>query len=82
MFNEYFKLCKIALALPVSTAACERSFSVLKRTKTYLRSTMSDERLSNLGVLSVESERARAINLEDFVDVFAKRHGNSRIKLF
>ncbi len=55
---------------------------MLKQTKTYLKSTMSDERLSNLGVLSVESERARVINLENFVDVFAKRHDNRRIKLF
>lgn len=27
VFFELFRLCKTALALPVSTAACERSFS-------------------------------------------------------
>lgn len=42
---------------------------------------MSGERLSNLGVLSVESGRAKAINLDDFVDVFAKRYSNRQIKL-
>uniref|UniRef100_A0A8C6SRB2 Zinc finger MYM-type protein 1-like n=1 Tax=Neogobius melanostomus TaxID=47308 RepID=A0A8C6SRB2_9GOBI len=52
VFHQMFKLCKIALALPVSTASCERSFSRLKLIKTALRSTMTDERLSNLGVLS------------------------------
>lgn len=82
VFHQMFKLCKIALALPVSTASCERSFSVLKLIKTALRSTMTDELLSNLGVLSVESRRAKAINLDDFVDVFAKKHSNRRIKLF
>lgn len=82
VFHEMFKLYKIALALPVSTAACERCFSVLKLIETVLRNTMSYERLSNLGVLSVESRRARAINLDDFVEVFAKRHGNRRIKLY
>lgn len=30
VFLQMFKLCKIALALPVSTASCERSFSMLK----------------------------------------------------
>lgn len=39
---------------------------MLKLIKTALRSTMTDERLSNLGVLSVESRRAKAINLEYF----------------
>lgn len=33
VFHQMFKLCKIALALPVSTASCERSFSVLKLIK-------------------------------------------------
>ena len=82
VFHEMFKLCKIALALPVSTSSCERSFSVLKLIKTALRSTMTDERLSNLGVLSVESKRAKAINLDEFVDAFAKKHSNRRIMLF
>lgn len=58
----------------MSTAACERSFSVLKLIKTVLRNAISDELLSNLGELSVESRRARAINLDDSVDV--------RIKLY
>ena len=82
VFPEMFKQClNIALALPVSTAACERSFSVLKLVKTVLRISMSDERLSNLGVLSIESKRSKAISLDDFVDVFAKRHNNRRIIL-
>ena len=82
VFPEMFKQClNIALALPVSTAACERSFSVLKLVKTVLRNSMSDERLSNLGVLSIESKRSKAISLDDFVDVFAKRHNNRRIIL-
>lgn len=69
VFHQLFKLCKIALASPVSTASSKRSFSKLKLIKTALRSTMTNERLSNLGVLSVESRRAKAINLDDFVNV-------------
>lgn len=34
--QELFRLCKIAVAIPVSTAACERSFSALKLVKSYL----------------------------------------------
>lgn len=39
--NIYF-LIKIFCTLPVSTATPERSFSTLKRLKTYLRSTMNE----------------------------------------
>lgn len=35
-FHEIFRLVKIALVLPVSSAACERSFSALKLIKTHL----------------------------------------------
>lgn len=68
-FHQMFKLCKIALTSPVSTASSKRSFSKLKLIKTALRSTMTNERLSNLGVLSVELRRAKAINLDDFVNI-------------
>uniref|UniRef100_A0A3B1JDS8 HAT C-terminal dimerisation domain-containing protein n=1 Tax=Astyanax mexicanus TaxID=7994 RepID=A0A3B1JDS8_ASTMX len=69
VFFELYKLCKVAVSIPVTTASCERSFSTLKLVKTYLRSTMTDERLSNLGVLSIESRRAKTLNLEEFVDL-------------
>lgn len=82
VFVELFRLCKIALALPVSSAACERSFSALKLIKTHLRTTMLDNRLSHLGLLSIESRRARALNMDDFIKVFASEHKNRRIALF
>lgn len=80
-FHELYRLCQIGITIPVSSAGCERSFSSLKRIKTYLRNSMTDVRLSNLGVLSIESERSKALNMERFVDNFAFKH-NRRIKLF
>ena len=41
------------MVLPVTTCEAERSFSALRRIKTYLRSTMSQERLSGLALLNV-----------------------------
>lgn len=82
VFHELFRLCKIAVALPVTTASCERSFSALKLIKNHLRTTMADDRLSHIGVLSIESRRAKALNLDDFIKVFANKHKNRRINLF
>jgi hypothetical protein len=42
------------LTLPVSSAYAERSFSSLKRLKTYLRSTKFQERLFALAILNTE----------------------------
>ena len=82
VFVELFRICKIAPVLPVSSAAGERSFSALKLIKNHLRTTMQDNRLSHLGLLSIESRRAKALNMDDFIKVFASKHKNRRIALF
>lgn len=79
VFYQLFRLCYIAVALPISSASCEHSFSALKLTKTTLRTTMADDRLSNLGVLSIEVRRAKCLDLDDFVRRFASHHQNGRI---
>lgn len=62
---------RIFLTMPVTIATCERSFSKLKLVKNYLRSTMSQERLTNLAILSIEYEVASKINFDDVIDEFA-----------
>jgi hypothetical protein len=61
----------VLLTMPVSTATAERSFSTMKRLKTYLRSTMTTERLSGLGLMNIY--RDMKINSEYIVDKFAAR---------
>ena len=82
-FPELIKLLQISLTLAVSTAQCERCFSSLKRIKTNVRSTMSEERLNNLAILSIEQEMAEELekNMEQVVDKFANSHQNRKICL-
>lgn len=61
---------QLYLTLPVTVAKAERSFSKLKLIKSYLRSTMSQTRLSDLAVLSIENEETREIDLYKVVDRF------------
>jgi len=80
-FQEVDRLLNIALVLPVTSAACERSFSALKLIKSFLRSTMRDSRLSNLAILSIKSARSQSINFDGFVDEFDSRHKNRKLAL-
>ncbi|GJT50268.1 52 kDa repressor of the inhibitor of the protein kinase-like protein [Tanacetum coccineum] len=48
MFPNVLLACKILLTIPVMVASAEMSFSKLKILKSYLRSTMSQERLNGL----------------------------------
>ncbi len=65
---------QIALTISVSSAACERSFSTLKRIKTYLRSSMSEERLASLAVLAIERDFSDSLDLDEVIDIFAQKH--------
>ena len=80
-FPEVYRLGKIAIALPVSTAACERSFSALRHIKTWVRNSISPLKLRNVALLAIESERAAALSTDDIVDRFAVAHKNRRIAL-
>ena len=80
-FPTLHRILQIALTICVSSASCERSFFALKRIKTYLRSTMQEERLVNLAVLSVEREISQTLNLEDVIDRFCAHDKNRRIML-
>ena len=63
-FSESVKLLNVILTIPMTTCEAERSFSTLKRIKTFLRNTMSEERLCALAMLSIE--RDFILNMRDF----------------
>lgn len=69
-FPELIATIQLYFTLPVTTATAERSFSKLKLIKNYLRSTMSQSRLSDLAILSIEHEETRAINIDQAVNKF------------
>lgn len=62
---------RIYLSLPSTNASAERSFSVLKRVKNYLRSTMTQHRLSALALLAIESNLTKTMDFNDVIDEFA-----------
>jgi hypothetical protein len=55
----------------VTVAACERSLSKLKLIKTYLRSSMSNERLNSLALLSTENATAQKAVMSESIKRFA-----------
>ena len=62
---------RILLTIPVTVASAERSFSKLKLIKSYLRSTMSQERLTGLAILSIEKEMVAKLEYKTLINTFA-----------
>ncbi len=53
IYEEIFKALKIYITIPICSAEAERAFSVLKLLKTWLRTSMEDQRLSDLAIIKM-----------------------------
>lgn len=75
-FPDLYKYFQIVLTTPVANTTGERSFSTLNRLKTYLRTTMSEERLSNLAMISINRDLSNRLreNTDLAINVFGKNN--------
>ena len=55
--SEVVTLLNLLLVLPSTNAVSERTFSAMRRLKTYLRTTMKQDRLNHLLLLHVHKNR-------------------------
>ncbi len=74
--SEMFKR-KLYFTFPVTTATAERSFSSLKKIKTFLRYSMTQSRLNNLFILYIHPTRTEDLDLsqiaKEFISVNTRR---------
>jgi len=75
IYEEIFKLIKIYLTVPITSAQAERAFSVLKILKTWLRTTMEDERVSDLAIIKMacDANVDYELIIEEFVKIKERR---------
>nr|CAI5824713.1 unnamed protein product [Callosobruchus analis] len=69
----------ILSTIPCTTATVERSFSTLRRVKTWLRSTMGEERLTGLCLMSMEEDK-KIMTSEMVTYVFASANQQDMLK--
>ena len=58
----------------MTVASAEGSFSKLKLLKSYLRSTMTQERLSGLATIAIENDILEGVAYEDLIEDFVSRN--------
>ena len=73
VFPNVLIALRIFLSLPATVASNERSFSVLKRIKSFFRSTMSQERLNGLAMLNINSDKAKLLDYSSVINEFAQK---------
>ena len=70
LIKEVIKIAKIILVMPAANALSERSFSALRRLKTYLRSTTTNSRLNNMLTLHTHKDETDNLDLCNVVNEF------------
>ena len=82
MIPELSKLMKIFAVIPATSCSAERSFSALRRLKTYLRNTMDQDRLSSLAIMAIEPgfvNRVLKDQMEQLINTFGSRNGRNSL---
>ena len=74
LMAEVCTLISMILVMPATNAISERSFSALKRVKTYLRATMSQRRVNSIMMLHVNKDLTDQLSLVDIGNEFV--HGS------
>jgi hypothetical protein len=64
-------LLRLFLTLPTSIASAERSFSVLRRIKTYMRSSLANYALNDFAILCIERAVAEKLDMTHVIDMFS-----------
>jgi len=72
-FDEVQTLLRILLVNPASSCSAERSFSSLRRLKTWLRSTMTQKRLNSVALCHIHQEILDTIDTEKIAQEFISR---------
>ncbi|XP_026064667.1 uncharacterized protein LOC113047492 [Carassius auratus] len=70
LFKEVEAFIELCLCLPVSAAPSERSFSAIRRLKTWTRSTTSQKRLTHLVLMHIHSEILDRLDIPSLVRSF------------
>jgi len=70
LLNEVVRFVKLCVVLPATSASAERSFSSLRRLKTYIRSTVGQPRLNHLLLLHCHQERLDTLELRTVAQLF------------
>jgi len=81
-FSEMYPYVVIALRMflctPCSNCSTERSFSALKRVKSYLRSNIKEEKLNALAILNIENDITKKLNYNNVINIFAAKQARKK----
>ena len=81
LLSEVILVMKLILVMPATNATSERTFSAMRHVKSYLPSTMTQERLNHLMLLHVHKDLTDSLSLVDVANEFVSK-SERRLQVF
>lgn len=72
------KICRILAVNPASSATAERTFSLARRVKTWMRSTMLPSRFNSISILNFHKDRTDKLDLIKIANAFVQSDDNRK----
>ena len=73
LFSQVEKLFRLLLVCPATSCDAERTFSAVRRLKTWLRSNLKQSRINSIPICHVHKDMLDSISREDVVAEFISR---------
>lgn len=70
LLSEVTKCVKLLYTIPITSATAERSFSALRRLKSFLRTTITQKRLNDVAVLHTHQDELDKLDLKVVINEF------------
>ena len=71
-------ICKLLLVNPATTATAERSFSLARRIKSWMRSRMMANRFNSMAILHAHKHITDSLNLREVAEEFVSKSSNRK----
>ena len=81
LLSQVIRMTKLVLAAAATNSTSERSFSAMRRAKSYLQNTMGQQRLNNIMILHIHKERTDKLRLTEIANEFV-RDSEARLRRF
>src|SRR5678815_3481063 len=80
-FPNIATLLNILAVLPVSTATVEKTFSTLRRLKTYLRNSVGEDCITGLALLSIHRDLSTEVSNENILNHLSQKARKLKLTL-
>jgi len=80
LVSELVKVIRTVLVAPATNSISERSFSAMRQVKTYLWSTMKQERLNAVMMMNVHHDLTDTLDLQSIANDFCSKSEHRKNK--